>query len=81
MWRLNTSNFMGYYIETDSHRNKAQFLVDNGPFEAAGIAFSQRELDAFNRPSDPRPKTWLKVPTKEVLKLQPHVPLEANLPT
>jgi hypothetical protein len=29
-------------------------IVDNGPFEAAGIAF------VFNDPNDPRQKTWRK---------------------
>lgn len=32
-------------------------LVDNGIFTAAGVVFSQDELDAFTFP-DPRPKTW-----------------------
>jgi len=33
-------------------------VVDNGPFEAAGFAFSQNELEVFIHP-DGRPKTWL----------------------
>lgn len=41
-------------------------LVDNGPFTAAGIAFNEREFQAFNRPDD-RPKEWYKV-KKELLK-------------
>ena len=33
-------------------------VADNGPFEAAGYAYNQSELDAFKHP-DPRRKTWL----------------------
>jgi len=33
-------------------------VVDNGPFEAAGYAFSEREFEAFSRP-DSRQKTWM----------------------
>lgn len=32
-------------------------LVDNGIFTAAGVAFSQRELEEFKR-SDGRPRKW-----------------------
>jgi hypothetical protein len=34
-------------------------VVDNGPFEAAGYAYSDDELRAFQEPSDFRPKTWV----------------------
>lgn len=40
--------------------------VDNGPFTAAGIAYDQREMDAFKHP-DSRTKRWFKV-SKEALK-------------
>ena len=33
-------------------------LVDNGPFTAAAVAYDRREADAFNLPSDRRPKFW-----------------------
>lgn len=39
----------------------AVILVDNGPFRAAGVCFSQSELDEFKYP-DQRPKTWYMVP-------------------
>ena len=48
-------------------------VVDNGPFEAAGIAFDQDELYAFTRVSDTRPKRFLLVPREEIIRLQPHV--------
>lgn len=34
-------------------------VVNNGFFEAAGYAFCEEEFEAFNQPSDTRPKTWL----------------------
>lgn len=37
-------------------------LVDNGLFEAAGIAFDEGELQAFNQPHDIRPRWWFVVP-------------------
>lgn len=89
---------MGMYIETDSSRNKAAFLlnkhnaevmqtpaflneasgkitvcvIDNGPFEAAGICTHKREFEAFNQPYDDRDKIWLAVPRDEVFKLNPY---------
>jgi hypothetical protein len=32
-------------------------MVDNGPFRAAAIAFSEREMQHFTNPKDMRPKT------------------------
>lgn len=88
---------MGYYIETSSHKNKDQWLVNNakatiirepvegthdmipvvvvnnGPFEAAAIAYSPRELKAFTDPSDMRFRTYLSVPRAEVIRLCPEV--------
>jgi hypothetical protein len=43
-------------------------LVDNGPFTAAGIAFDERELQAFTYP-DHRPKQWYWVSTKKLMDL------------
>ena len=48
-------------------------VVDNGAFEAAGIAFDARELAVFADPNDERERKWLSVPRTEVLKLCPHV--------
>lgn len=48
-------------------------VMDNGPFEAAGVAFDADELDAFTSPSDWRPKTIVMVPRDEVLKYCPEV--------
>ena len=87
---------MGYYIETDEIKGKAQWLiahaaaevlakpvlctgthatvcvVDNGPFEAAAIAYSQKEFEVFCKP-DGRPKVWLRVPAKHVVRLCPDI--------
>jgi hypothetical protein len=41
-------------------------LVDNGAFTAAGIAYDDRERDAFSRP-DGRHKVWYLV-NRDVLK-------------
>lgn len=48
-------------------------VVENGPFDAAGIAYDAGERDAMNQPGDPRPKTWLKLPKEKVLTLNPYV--------
>jgi hypothetical protein len=37
-------------------------LVDNGFFTAAGIAYSEAELQAFTSPGDRRPKRFFMVP-------------------
>lgn len=42
-------------------------LVDNGPFTAAGIAFNERELQAFNDPNDYRMKVWFWVPKEKLM--------------
>lgn len=79
---------MGYYIQTPTNKNKADFIVDNygarivneipkwsddeaiicvidnGPFEAAGYAYSPQELEEFASADlrDPqRVRTWLKM--------------------
>ena len=41
-------------------------LVNNGAFTAAGVAFSQAELEAFALPDDPRPKAWFRVPVDKL---------------
>lgn len=33
-------------------------LVDNGPFTAAAVGYSERELEYFKSPNDLRPKKW-----------------------
>lgn len=44
-------------------------VVQNGPFDAAAICMSQLDIHDFTDPTDPRPSTWLLVPTQECLKL------------
>ena len=41
-------------------------LVDNGPFTAAAVAYSERELEAFTQPTDFRPKQWFYVSREAV---------------
>lgn len=36
-------------------------LVNNGPFNAAALAYDDRELAAFTDPGDRRPKKWFLV--------------------
>lgn len=36
-------------------------VIDNGPFEAAGFAFSKVEFDAFHYGDNPRRKEYLKM--------------------
>ena len=48
-------------------------VLDNGPFEAAGYAYSERELAEFAAPdrfgSYQRPRTWLIMDKKLAVKL------------
>lgn len=37
-------------------------VVSNGPFEAAAIAYNDREIEEFTRPTDMRPKVWISIP-------------------
>lgn len=43
-------------------------LIDNGPFTAAGIAFSEREFEAFTIPEDKRKKTFWLVKIEDLCK-------------
>ena len=43
-------------------------IVDNGSFEAAGYAYSKKELDEF-ADEDGRPRTWLLMNKELVLSL------------
>lgn len=45
-------------------------LVDNGPFTAAAVAFSQAELEYFKSPADPRPKLWFMVPLDKLIEVR-----------
>ena len=40
--------------------------VNNGPFSAAGVAFDERELEAFMVPEDRRPKKWFIVTIEDL---------------
>lgn len=42
-------------------------VVDNGPFQAAGFAYSQGELDSFKYPCS-RPKAFIKADLKLIEK-------------
>lgn len=48
-------------------------LVNNGAFNAAGIAFSNAELRVFASPRDTRPKVWYLVEKKDLFEVQPNV--------
>jgi len=45
-------------------------LVDNGPFTAAAVAYSQDELEYFKSPSDDRPKLWFYVPLDKLIEVK-----------
>ncbi len=49
-------------------------LVDNGPFTAAGIAFDEDELKAFQHPDSgliQRPRKWYTLTREEAFKINP----------
>jgi len=54
-------------------KNEAIICVfDNGPWEAAGFAYSERELEYFAAPDmigPQRPRTWLLMDRKKAYKL------------
>ncbi len=54
-------------------------VVENGPFDAAAIAFSKREMEAFSGTArDFRRRTWLSLPRETVIQVCPAV--EKHLP-
>lgn len=44
-------------------------VVDNGPFEAAGVAYSENEFNVFRNDSSGRPKRWLTMSREKVATL------------
>lgn len=46
-------------------------VVNNGPFNAAAVAFSQDEYKVFREPMDFRPKMWFSVPKHKLLDVTP----------
>ena len=53
-------------------------VVQNGPFDAAAVAYCPEEVEAFADPDDSRPKNWLVVPRALISSLCPEV--EPRLP-
>ena len=49
-------------------------VLNNGPFEAAGLCYDEREFEAFSEPSDPRPKLWMLLPKKIAYELADYNP-------
>lgn len=43
--------------------------VDNGPFKANGLCYSEREFEAFTYPEDRRQKRWFLMDKKTAHKL------------
>lgn len=48
-------------------------VVQNGPFDAAGIVYSQRELEDFGETDSGRHRTWLLMDVEKVVELKPHL--------
>lgn len=48
-------------------------VVENGPFDAVGVVFSQRELEDFSYLRDTRRKTHVLLDRQTAFKLQPRV--------
>lgn len=53
-------------------------VMDNGLFEAAGVAFSDKEIGAFTGPGDNRPRRFLLMDSARVRELA-HVPESVTL--
>ena len=71
-WALLATNFPGLMNHLEG-RGVYVCLVDNGPFTAAAVAYSEAEFNAFNHPSDYRPKKWYVVPRRDVIGVCPDV--------
>ena len=70
----NAQRILGQPETFDPPKDKVLIcVVQNGPFDAAGICFDSREFDEFTRSSDDRPKTWLLMNKEQVLYLNPNV--------
>jgi hypothetical protein len=50
-------------------------VVENGPYDACAIAYSEREWEEFISLTDPRPRRILLFPEALIRKLSPHCPL------
>lgn len=46
-------------------------VVENGPFDAAAIAFCEEEMDYFNSPGDFRKKHWLHLAKEKAIQRCP----------
>lgn len=55
-------------------KNLPVVLVDNGPFTAAAVCFSEEEMKAFlPSKTDQRPRIWFIVPIENILGVCPDV--------
>lgn len=65
-----------HLIPPKTHRDEADniavCLVDNGIFTAAGVAYSQDELESFAR-EDGRKKVWCMVPLAALREVMPTI--------
>lgn len=59
--------------EEESQHHFPVILVDNGPFTAAGIAYSKDELNAFTDPRDIRPKRFFIAPIHRLHEVSPEL--------
>lgn len=53
----------------ESNEQAAICIVDNGPFEAAAFLFSGQEFEAFNAPTDYRPRCFIAMNRAEAKRL------------
>lgn len=53
-------------------------VVDNGPFEAAGIAYDAEERDRFMQDLADRPTRWILVPKVEIERQKPYLAAQIN---
>jgi hypothetical protein len=73
--KIPTGDYTDVYKNARAEGLVPVIVVQNPGFDAAAVAYSQREFDEFTAPSDTRRKSIVLMEEKTVLELCPGCPL------